>query len=91
MIVSSFAICLMSTTSISLHKWDNCSGLMKQEGHKPCQIISPQLDIGGHIHRNASNGNTDVLINGREITKRERWILKVAMLNPVKFVWIRNF
>jgi len=53
---------------------------MKQEGQKPCQIITPQLDVGNiKMKRDASNGNTDVLINGREITKAELWMLQVAV------------
>jgi len=54
---------------------------MKQEGHKPCQIITPNLVIGGErIKPDASNGNTNLFINNREITKAERWMLKVAAL-----------
>lgn len=52
---------------------------MEQEGQVYCQIISPQLNIGGHISRRASNGNTKILINNREITKVEHCILKVLL------------
>jgi len=63
-----------------------------QEGQKPCQIISAQLNVGGYIKRDASNGNarilicffgkskyTGILINNREITKEEVWRLKVIL------------
>jgi hypothetical protein len=55
--------------------------LIEQEGQKPSQIISPELNVGGIINRKASNGNTNVLINSREITKEELWMLKVGLLN----------
>nr|GMD05078.1 extra-large guanine nucleotide-binding protein 1-like [Ipomoea batatas] len=57
--------------------YDKVSGFWGKEGRKPCQIISPQLTVGDTIKRDASNGNTDVLINNREITKPELYMLKV--------------
>ncbi|XP_039120707.1 extra-large guanine nucleotide-binding protein 1-like isoform X2 [Dioscorea cayenensis subsp. rotundata] len=48
-----------------------------EEGHKPHNIISPHLNVkGGTLMRNASNGNTSILINGCEITNVERKMLK---------------
>ncbi|KAG2705544.1 hypothetical protein I3760_05G059600 [Carya illinoinensis] len=58
--------------------YDKVSGLWGREGKKPSQIISAQLDVGGLIKLNASNGNTNVLMNNREITKEELWMLKAA-------------
>lgn len=57
----------------------------EQEGKKPSQIISAHLNIGGLIKQNASNGNTNVLINNREITKEELLMLKVGVLLAVWF------
>lgn len=53
--------------------------LIKQEGQAPCQTVSPQLDVGGPLQKHASNGSTNVLINGREITKKELKVLKVVL------------
>lgn len=61
--------------------YDKVSGLWGKEGKKPCQIISAQLSVGDPIMRNASNGNTDILVNNREITKSELWMLELAGIN----------
>ncbi|KAK9129992.1 hypothetical protein Sjap_010479 [Stephania japonica] len=58
--------------------YDKLSGFWGKEGQHPCKIISPHLNVGGHIMRNASNGNMKVVINNREITKRERQMLRLA-------------
>ncbi|KAH9656475.1 Extra-large guanine nucleotide-binding protein 1 [Citrus sinensis] len=58
--------------------YDKVLGFWGEEGHRPCQIISPQMNVGGQIMKNASNGNTNVMINNREITRRELWMLKLA-------------
>ncbi|KAI9180038.1 hypothetical protein LWI28_000515 [Acer negundo] len=58
--------------------YDKVSGLWGKDGHKPCQIICPQLEVGGHLKANASNGNTDVFINNRRITNTELRMLKTA-------------
>ncbi|KAF5951675.1 hypothetical protein HYC85_009619 [Camellia sinensis] len=59
-----------------MYWYDKISGFWGKEGQKPCQIISAQLEVGDSIKRNASNGNTNILINNREITKAELWMLQ---------------
>ncbi|KAJ6345919.1 hypothetical protein OIU78_008557 [Salix suchowensis] len=58
--------------------YDKVSGFWGKEGQKPCQIISPQLTVGGHIQADASNGNTNIMINNRKITKTEVFMLQWA-------------
>ncbi|KAK8485847.1 hypothetical protein V6N13_149667 [Hibiscus sabdariffa] len=58
--------------------YDKLSGFWGKEGHGPCQIITAQLNVGAHIKSNASNGNTNIIVNNRVITKKELWILKLA-------------
>ncbi|XVE67426.1 hypothetical protein DITRI_Ditri08aG0160000 [Diplodiscus trichospermus] len=58
--------------------YDKLSGFWGKEGHGPCQIITAQLNVGGHLKPNASNGNAKILINNREITRKELWMLQLA-------------
>ncbi len=51
--------------------YDPVSGFWGIEGRGYVDQAQPFMQIGGPLRRNASNGNTGVLVNGREIVHAE--------------------
>ncbi|XP_057769760.1 uncharacterized protein LOC130989709 isoform X2 [Salvia miltiorrhiza] len=61
--------------------YDRHTGYWGKEGEKPYQLITPLLTVCDQVRPNASNGNTNVWINSREITKAELLVLQAAGVN----------
>ncbi|KAG0624764.1 hypothetical protein M758_2G002200 [Ceratodon purpureus] len=72
--------------------YDGQTGLWGKEGHRPDRIVSPSLRVGGNLQPNASNGKTQVFMNGRELGKLELKMLKFAGVNcvPDTHLWVEN-
>ena len=90
LLMFSFSLDINYLNFVALRCVYSC-GILEQEGHKPCQIINPQLTVGGHILEGASNGNTNIMINNRQITKAELIMLQVAMLDTIWFFYMMIF
>lgn len=69
--------------------YDPVSGLWGVEGRSVVGQIRLGLDLGGSLKTNASNGNTGVFINGRELPEEEFLYVQklVGVLNKGRY-WL---
>ena len=69
--------------------YDKVSGLWGIEGDKTYGVMLPNLPLGGPLKANASNGDTGVFINGRNLPQADLTIIQTVTgyLKPGKY-WI---
>ncbi len=69
--------------------YDKVSGMWGVEGEKTYGVMLPNLPLGGPLKANASNGKTDVYINGRNLPQEDLSLLQTVTgyLPPGRY-WI---
>jgi Short C-terminal domain len=60
--------------------YDQVSGAWGMQGGPTIGFTQPHLELGGTLRRDASNGNTGVIINGRELHQQD--VLALRQLTP---------
>ncbi len=60
--------------------YDQVSGAWGMQGGPTVGFTQPHLDLGGTLQRDASNGNTGVIINGRELHPQD--VMALRQLTP---------
>jgi hypothetical protein len=60
--------------------YDQVSGAWGMQGGPTVGFTQPHLELGGALQRNASNGNTGVIINGRELHQQD--VMALRQLTP---------
>ena len=61
--------------------YDKVSGAWGMDGGPTVGWIMPSLDLGGPLRPDASNGNTGVFINGRELHQQD--VMALMRITPV--------
>ncbi len=60
--------------------YDQVSGAWGMQGGPTIGFTQPHLELGGTLQRDASNGNTGVIINGRELHQQD--VMALRQLTP---------
>jgi hypothetical protein len=60
--------------------YDRMTGAWGVWGGPVAGVIMPGLNLGGPLAENASNGNTGIFINGRQLHQRDVWVLRQIMI-----------
>ena len=63
--------------------YDAVSGLWGREGQPFAGQMQPGLQLGGELKANASDGDTDVYVNGRRLPRAELYSLQ-QLVGPVR-------
>lgn len=60
--------------------YDRMTGAWGNWGGPVAGVIMAGLNLGGPLAENASNGNTGIFINGRQLHQRDVWVLRQIMI-----------
>ena len=63
--------------------YDSISGLWGLEGNAPKGLLIPGIEVGGPLEAKVSYGNTGVLLNGRELPRKELISLERSLGKPI--------
>lgn len=68
--------------------YDRLTGAWGFWGGPVAGVILPSLNLGGPLAENASNGNTGIFINGRQLHQRDVWVLRQIMIPLPGHYWM---
>jgi hypothetical protein len=68
--------------------YDSMTGAWGFWGGPVAGVIMSGLNLGGPLAENASNGNTGIFINGRQLHQRDVWVLRQIMIPLPGHYWM---
>jgi len=70
--------------------YDSFSGAWGLQGKATSGIMLANLNLGGKLKSNASNGNTGVFVNGRELPKSELYAMQTLLNDYIApgYYWV---